>query len=180
MNGFKAWRWIERWMISPLWGLEWNKECWHCDIYTDHGNKTWMNQQETYRDGMCSSQFSRRSFRQSHLCTSVYPTDNYLSLAINHRHEDNADGLPGDEQGWKEASQISSESIALDDCVCAVCEYAKAKRTGAVEWDDAPGDFIWMAPPLCQPRVWRWNRFSQHLWNNLLSFSWERATIFKK
>lgn len=23
----------------------WNKECWHCDKYTDHSNQTWPNQQ---------------------------------------------------------------------------------------------------------------------------------------
>lgn len=25
----------------------WNKECWHCDKYTDHSNQTWPNQQGT-------------------------------------------------------------------------------------------------------------------------------------
>ena len=32
------------------------------------------------------------------------PTDNYLSPAINCRHSDNADGLPGDEWKWRRAS----------------------------------------------------------------------------
>lgn len=28
-------------------GVGWNKECWHCDKYTDQSSKTWMNKQGT-------------------------------------------------------------------------------------------------------------------------------------
>lgn len=80
-----------------------------------------------WKGGMRSSQLSRRSVRRR-LCTSVRPTDNYLSLAINCRRSDNADELPGDGPGWRRAS---AESAALDARVCALGGNAKAKRTGA-------------------------------------------------
>lgn len=68
--------------------------------------------------GMRSSRLNRRSFCRRRLCTSVYPTDNYLSLAINCRRSDNADGLPADEWRWRRASELGQESTELDDCVC--------------------------------------------------------------
>lgn len=181
MNDFQVERWKERWMISPLCGLEWGGTR-SADIVTNTLTKAtkpgWISKGQ--RGGMCSSGLNRRSSCRHHLCASVYTTDNYLSRAINFRLGDNADGLPGEEWWWKEASRMGLERIVSAACVCARCGYGKAKRTGAVKWEDAPGDFMWTVPPLSQPRLWRWNKFLHCCLHSLPSMSWEIASILKK
>ena len=160
MNGFQVWRWIGRWMISPLWGLECGGTR-SADIVTNTLTIATKPGRisKGQRNGTRSLRLNRRSSCQRCLSTSVYPTDNYLSLAINCRRSDNADGLPADEWRWTRASLTVLESIALDAWVCAFCGIMGANRTGAVRWEDAPGDFMWMVPPLLQPRFLRWNKF---------------------
>ena len=122
MNGFQARRWIGRWMISPLRGAGegWNKECWHRDKYTDHSNRTWLNQQGT--EGWHALIAAKQTFLC--LCTSVYPMDNYLSFAIN--CQQTSGGEPG------------QESTAVDAGVCTLSGNAEAKRTGAVKGEKMP------------------------------------------
>lgn len=103
----------------------WNKECWYCDKYTDHSNQTWTNQQGT--EGWHALIVAQQKFLFAcRLRTCVYPMDNYLSLAINCRHSDNADGMPRDE--WKAAAnQLAG---AGERCVGRLCLCTRWKCGG--------------------------------------------------
>lgn len=95
MNGFQVSRWIGRSMILPLWGLERGKiKCADnvTNILTAAARPGWIS--KGFRCGRCKSEPNRRSSRQGRLCMSVYPADNYFSLAINCRRSDNAGAQP--------------------------------------------------------------------------------------
>lgn len=129
---------------------DWNKDCWHCDKYT--GNQTWPNQQGT-SGGMRSSHSSAdvplpdaifASLSTPQTITWASQLTAGTAIMLTACQEMSRSGSKPASRAWR--------TLCWTVAFFAICGITEAKRTCAVRWEDAPGDLMWIVPPLSQPR----------------------------